>query len=86
MDGVLILTYQDKYYKACTQKNGMEIAPVLRNGDSYSTEMYLIQFEIRSLRNLDGICLEGTVHLEILYLHLNADLSFLQGAVGESFD
>ena len=38
------------------------------------------------LRNLDSICLLGTVHLEILYLYLNADLFFfLQGAVGESF-
>ncbi|EOB08710.1 hypothetical protein Anapl_14978 [Anas platyrhynchos] len=55
----LIVTLKDKYYKACTQENDMEIAPVLRNGDSYSTEMYLIQFEIHSLRNLDSICLPG---------------------------
>lgn len=80
MDGGLILTYQDKYYKALTQeKNDMEIAPILQNGDSYGTEMYLIQFEIHSLRNLDSICLAGTVHLEILYLHLNADLQFSPG-------
>lgn len=79
MGGGLTLTYQDKYYKACTWKNDMEIAPVLRNGDSYSTEMYLPQFEIRSLRNLDSICLAGTVRLEILYLHLNADLQFSPG-------
>lgn len=61
MDEGLVLTYQDKYYKACTGKNDMEVAPVLQNGDSYSTEMYLIQFEIHSLRNLDSICLAGTV-------------------------
>lgn len=50
------------------------------NGDDYSIEMYLIQFELFSLRKLDSICLLGTVHLEILYLHLNADLLFSPGS------
>lgn len=61
------------------RKNGMETEPY-ENGDDYSIEMYLIQFELFSLRNLDSICLLGTVHLEILYLHLNADLLFSPGS------
>lgn len=64
---------------APSRKNGMETEPY-ENGDDYSIEMYLIQFELFSLRNLDSICLLGTVHLEILYLHLNADLLFSPGS------
>lgn len=52
----------------------METDGALCDGESYSLETYLIQFELVSLRNLDSICLLGTVHLETLYLHLNADL------------
>lgn len=36
----------------------------------------VIQFKSLSLRIFDSICIPGTVHLEILSLHLNADLLF----------
>ena len=56
------------------ERKVMETDGALCHGESYSLEMYLIQFELVSLRNLDRICLLDTVHLETLYLHLNADL------------
>lgn len=61
-------------------KNVMETEWALWNGDSYRIKMYLIQYELFSLRNLDSICLLGIVHLEILYLHLNADILFSPGS------
>lgn len=75
MEQGLILTSRDKYYRQrMEEKERNRPSPMKWRQLQHPTR--LMQFELLSLRNLDRICLLDTVRLEILYLHLDAELLF----------